>query len=90
MHTALSGDAAVAEIERDCRSGALGCGDCKLRLKDAMVRALEPVQARGAELRANPKRVLDVLSEGKDRARGIAGETMREVHRVMGLGAAVP
>jgi tryptophanyl-tRNA synthetase len=90
MHTALSGDAAVADIERDCRSGALGCGDCKLRLKDAMVRALEPVQARGAELRANPKRVLDVLSEGKDRARGVAGETMREVHRAMGLGAALP
>ena len=90
MHTALSGDAAVADIDRDCRSGALGCGDCKLRLKDAMVKALEPIQARGAELRKEPKRVLDVLKEGASRARAIASETMREVHDAMGLGARMP
>jgi tryptophanyl-tRNA synthetase len=90
MHTALSASTAVADIDRDCRSGALGCGDCKLRLKDAMVRALEPVQARGAELRAHPKRVLDVLSQGKERARTIAEGTLSEVHRAMGLGAGTP
>ena len=90
MHTALSGDAAVVDIDRDCRSGALGCGECKLRLKDSMVKALEPIQARGAELRKEPKRVLEVLNEGASRARAIASETMREVHAAMGLGARMP
>jgi tryptophanyl-tRNA synthetase len=90
MHTALSGEAAVADIDRDCRSGALGCGDCKLRLKDSMLKALEPIQARGAELRKEPKRVLEVLQDGASRARAIASETMREVHAVMGLGAGTP
>ena len=90
MHTALSGAPAVADIDRDCRSGALGCGDCKLRLKDAMLQALEPVQARGAELRREPKRVLDVLQQGRDRARSIASVTMREVKSAMGLGAGTP
>ena len=90
MHTALSGAEAVKDIEQNCRSGALGCGECKLRLKDAMVAALEPVQARGAELRKEPKRVLEVLEHGKERARSIASETMREVRSAMGLGAGMP
>ena len=90
MHTALSDEASVRDIERDCRSGVLGCGECKLRLKDAMVRALEPIQARGAELRREPKRVLEVLQEGKARARQIASATMREVRDAMGLGARLP
>jgi tryptophanyl-tRNA synthetase len=90
MHTALSGADSVRDIEQGCRSGALGCGECKLRLKDAMVRELEPVQARGAELRKEPKRVLEVLAHGKERARSLAGETMREVRSVMGLGAPSP
>jgi tryptophanyl-tRNA synthetase len=90
MHTALSGGEAVRDVEQGCRSGALGCGECKLKLKDAMVRELEPVQARGAEFRREPKRVLEVLQHGKERARAIASETMREVRGVMGLGAGKP
>jgi tryptophanyl-tRNA synthetase len=90
MHTALSGSAAVTDIERDCRSGALGCGDCKMRLKEAMLRELAPVQERGAELRKNPKRVLEVLDQGKEQARAIASATMSEVRGAMGLGAGLP
>ena len=90
MHTALSGGDAVRDVEQGCRSGALGCGECKLKLKDAMVKELEPVQARGAELRKEPKRVLEVLTHGKERARALAGETMREVRSAMGLGAGSP
>jgi tryptophanyl-tRNA synthetase len=90
MHTALSSSDAVRDIEAGCRSGALGCGECKLRLKDAMVTALEPIQARGAELRKEPKRVLEVLREGRERAHSIASETMREVRGAMGLGAGAP
>jgi tryptophanyl-tRNA synthetase len=90
MHTALSGAEAVRDIEQGCRSGALGCGECKLKLKDAMVRELEPVQARGAALRSEPKRVLEVLEHGNERARSLAAETMRQVHDVMGLGARLP
>jgi tryptophanyl-tRNA synthetase len=85
MHRALEDAAPLAEIERDCRSGALSCGECKGRLKDRMLKALEPVQARGAELRAEPKRVLRVLEDGALRAREIAEGTLGEVRRAMGL-----
>ncbi len=40
----------------------------------------------GCELKANPKRVLKVLSDGAAAAHAIADPTIREVRRAMGLG----
>ncbi|MHB1415938.1 MAG: tryptophan--tRNA ligase [Chloroflexota bacterium] len=73
------------EIERDCRSAALGCVDCKRLLAEGMNAALAPFRARRAELAAQPDLIGDVLGEGARRARAIAVETMVEVRDRMGL-----
>jgi tryptophanyl-tRNA synthetase len=88
IHKAASTPEAVADIDRDCRSGALPCGDCKMRLRDAVVKDLQPLQERYLELRAKPKLVTDVLGDGAKKARAIAQKTMSEVHRAMGLTSA--
>ena len=85
IHTAATPPEQVIEIDRDCRSGALGCGECKMRLLASMRRDLDPVRERAAELRKEPKRVLKVLSDGRERALGLASATMNEVHDAMGL-----
>ena len=85
MHRALQDDATLADIDRTCRSGELPCGECKMRLRDVMLRELAPVQERGKALKAEPKRVLNVLQEGAGRARGLAQGTLTEVRHVMGL-----
>jgi tryptophanyl-tRNA synthetase len=85
MHQALSDPAAVADIDRDCRSGALPCGECKMRLKDRMVTELSLVREKGEELEREPKRVLEVLREGAKKARAAADETLAEVRAAMGL-----
>jgi tryptophanyl-tRNA synthetase len=85
IHKAASTPETVADIDRDCRSGALPCGECKMRLRDAIVKDLSPLQERYIELRAKPKLVLDVLQEGGQKARAIAQKTMTEVHAAMGL-----
>jgi tryptophanyl-tRNA synthetase len=85
MHQALQAPEPLAEIERTCRSGALSCGDCKMRLRDVMVAELAPVREKGAELRADPKRVLTVLQAGAENARSIARATLTEVRSAMGL-----
>jgi tryptophanyl-tRNA synthetase len=87
MHTALTDEARVKDIDRDCRSGALGCGDCKKMLMESVNRELAPIRVRASELRENPKRVLQVLDHGAERARGIADQTMREVRDAMGMSA---
>jgi tryptophanyl-tRNA synthetase len=85
MHRALQDAAPLADIDRDCRSGALSCGDCKMRLRDALVSELTPIQARAKELRAEPGRVLQVLQNGAEQARSMAEVTLGDVRRVMGL-----
>ncbi|HVY28005.1 MAG TPA: tryptophan--tRNA ligase [Polyangiaceae bacterium] len=86
IHKAASAPEAVATIDRDCRSGALPCGECKVRLKDAMLKDLVPLQERLIELRSKPQIVQDVLSEGAGKARAIAQKTIAEVRAAMGLG----
>ena len=86
MHTGLSTQETVAQVQADCRSGALGCGDCKKLLATALVAELGPVRERVLELRADERRVLKVLRQGRDHARALASDTMSDVKKAMGLG----
>jgi tryptophanyl-tRNA synthetase len=90
MHTALTDAEKVKQIDADCRSGALGCGDCKKMLIQSLNAELEPIQARAAELRAQPNRVLEVLHAGAERARGIAESTLVDVRNAMGMKPGIP
>lgn len=79
MHTALTPEEELPVIKRDCESGALGCGDCKKRLTETMLAEISPVRERALELRADKSGLVKLLGRGRDRARGIAQETLREV-----------
>jgi tryptophanyl-tRNA synthetase len=85
IHRAMSTPEAVAYVEPNCRSGALGCGDCKKMLTETMIAELTPIRENALALRAEPKRVLRVLRDGGEKARGMAERTMREVRSAMGL-----
>jgi tryptophanyl-tRNA synthetase len=78
--------ARLAEIERDCRSAALGCVDCKKELAERVIEELAPIRARQAELRARPERVEAFLAEGARKASAIARKTMDEVRARIGVG----
>ena len=75
----------VPAIDRDCRSGALGCVDCKKLLAKNMNASLAPLRARRNELAKRPEYVNDVLDDGAKRAKAIASQTMREVREAVGL-----
>ncbi|MBN8704975.1 MAG: tryptophan--tRNA ligase [Bacteroidetes bacterium] len=73
-------------IAADCRSGALGCVDCKKRCATAISDFFEPIRERRAPLAANPEKVKEILLDGETKARKVAEETMRQVHEAMKLG----
>lgn len=74
---------AEEEIAPPCKTGELGCVDCKMRLSKNLNAALAPMREKRAELLAKPDYVWDVLAEGRDRARARAGRTMEKVRRKM-------
>ena len=73
-------------IAGDCRSGVLGCVDCKMKLSDELNEMLEPIRARRADLERRPTEVDDVLNDGNKRAKQVAKKTMANVREAMRIG----
>jgi tryptophanyl-tRNA synthetase len=85
LHKHFSPPKTVEEVAHKCRTAGWGCLDCKRVLADNIATAFAPMRERAADLRANPRRVRDILSAGAARARGVAQETMRGVRDRLGL-----
>lgn len=76
----------VEEIETNCRSGALGCVDCKLNCSSKISAFLEPVLERRRKYENDRSLVLDVIDAGEKAAKIVAHETMTAVRNSMNLG----
>jgi tryptophanyl-tRNA synthetase len=88
IHQGFSTPAVQADVANKCRTAGWGCLDCKRVLADNMIATLTPMRERATALRAEPRRVRDVLRAGAEKARALARVTMTEVRRRMGLLAA--
>lgn len=73
-------------VEADCRSGALGCVDCKNRIAAKIADSLAPFREKRAALESDMSGVRGILADGESRARTRAEETMKEVRDAMHLG----
>jgi len=73
----------VEEIEGACRSGALGCVDCKTALADQVIERFGPYRERRATLAQEAGLVERVLAEGQERVRPLARATLAAVRRAM-------
>ena len=78
--------AQAADIDAGCRSGALGCVECKTRIARVIADGLAPMRERRAHFESRPDVVRDILADGETRARARAQATMAEVRRAMDLG----
>jgi tryptophanyl-tRNA synthetase len=73
----------VNEIAVGCRSGELGCVDCKEKLAGRLNDALRPIRDKRADLVKRPDDVWDTLATGATRARQRAENVMDKVRSAM-------
>jgi tryptophanyl-tRNA synthetase len=73
----------VEDIEAECRSGELGCVECKRLCAKAISDYLAPIRDRRKDLQTDEKVILEMLGDGAQRARARARETMSEVRQAM-------
>jgi tryptophanyl-tRNA synthetase len=74
------------EIAPPCRTGELGCVDCKMNLTDKLNGVLRPIREKRTELEKDTATVDKALKMGADRARARASDTMADVRKAMHLG----
>ncbi len=75
----------VPIVERDCRSGALGCVQDKTDFAAALNEFLRPLRERRKMFAADEAYVEKVIAEGTARAREIAAQVLHDVKRAMKL-----
>ena len=73
----------VAEIED--RFLGRGYGDFKIALGQALIDFLAPIQAKHAELMANPEHLESILKAGSEKIAPLAQETLTDVKKKIGL-----
>lgn len=76
----------VEEIAVGCKSGFLGCVDCKLNCAVKISEFFEPIRSKRSYYEQHISEVEDTLHEGENKARLVAEQTMNEVREKMHLG----
>ena len=76
-------DNPAEEIAPPCRTGELGCVDCKMKLSSRLNNSLAPIRDKRADLIKHPDQVWDVLATGRDRAQQRAANVMDKVRSAM-------
>jgi tryptophanyl-tRNA synthetase len=82
-HKLFSDAGTIDLVNRDCRTAAIGCVDCKRMMADGLIRWIAPVQARRRQYEANPARVWEILDAGSKTARETAQQTMARVRNAV-------
>jgi tryptophanyl-tRNA synthetase len=85
MHRAFSPEPVIAELDKACRTAAVGCIDCKKVLFKHMMEELLPIREKALSLREQPDAVKDALKAGAEACSRIARATMEEVREGLGL-----
>jgi tryptophanyl-tRNA synthetase len=84
LHQKFSPDD-VERIDATCRTGELGCVDCKTILANHLIDYFADYRERRAEIEQDAGLVAKVLAAGAERARPVAQETLSAVRSAMDL-----
>ncbi len=85
FHQIYSDDQTRQWVQEGCRSAGIGCLECKQPLIDAIIKEQAPMHERVQPYLDDPSLVRSIIADGCERARKLAGETMRDVREAMGL-----
>jgi len=83
FHEIYTDSETVEKINKECRTAAIGCVDCKKIMAANLKKGLGPVREKRKELESNIGKVNEIIEEGNKRARAIAAETMEQVREAV-------
>jgi len=75
----------VEEIEKDCRSGSIGCVECKKRIFNKLNEIIAPISLKREQLLKDKDTLRDIINIGAKKAQATAEITMQTARKVLGL-----
>lgn len=85
LHLVYSDEQRRDWVQKGCTTAAIGCLECKQPVIESVLAELAPMRERAQVYVDDPTLVKNIVADGCDRARKLAGETMRDVREAMGL-----
>jgi len=83
FHKIFSTPAVQQQINKECRTAAIGCIDCKKLVADRIVERMQPMWEARAALVKDPARLNDIVEDGSRRAGQVARQTLQDVNDAM-------
>jgi tryptophanyl-tRNA synthetase len=70
-------------VRQGCTTAGIGCIECKAAMAENLIKWIAPVRERRVKYEKNPKRVLEILDHGSNKARKAAQGTMERVREAV-------
>lgn len=83
FHKIFSSDEENSETEKECRTAARGCIDCKKALTQNVFAEIGELLEKRAEWSKKPGEVIDILWAGSEKARIVAKETLKQAEEAL-------
>lgn len=85
LHNIFSSKEEQEEVADGCRTAGIGCIECKKILIKNVFKVMEPIWKKRNELISDPDVLNEIVDRGTEKAKKIAGETMRLVREAIGM-----
>ena len=85
FHLVYSEEGRKEWVQQGCTTAGIGCLECKQPVIDAVLEEQKPMRERAQMYMDDPTLVRNIISDGCEKARELASETMRDVREAMGL-----
>lgn len=85
LHKIYSSEDVREWVQKGCTSAGIGCIECKQPVIDGVLAEQVPMRERAQQYLDDPTLVRNIIADGCEKARKLAGETMRDVREAIGL-----
>jgi tryptophanyl-tRNA synthetase len=85
FHQVYSPEPVRQWVQEGCRTAGIGCLECKQPVIDRVLEEQAPMRERARPYQEDPSLLRSIVADGCEKARALAGETMRDVREAMGL-----
>lgn len=75
----------VPTVAHECREALRGCTDCKMEMAGKLNEFMDPIRKKREEWMHKKSEVRQILDRGRDKAREVAGKTLFEAMKAVGI-----